>query len=111
MISAVLLLLAGTAVLTSCARPAGPSSGTSLGTSAEAPLAEIVLEIPTISCAGCWPRIEASAKSVPGVREVKFEERRIQRVTVVYDPSLTTPETIIQAIEKRGDKVKRESEQ
>ena len=42
---------------------------------------------------------------MPGVREVKFDEKRIQRVAVIYDPSQTTPEAIVQAIEMRGDKV------
>lgn len=107
-IIAVLLLFAATAVLSSCGKTATSGGETGRNTSAGAagaPLAEIALQVPTISCTGCWPRIEASAKSVPGVKEVKFDEKKIQRVVVIYDPSQTTVEAIVQAIETRGDKV------
>ncbi|MDO8749900.1 MAG: hypothetical protein Q7K03_01975 [Dehalococcoidia bacterium] len=39
------------------------------------------------------------------MKEVKFDEERIQRVIIVYDSSQTSPEAIVAAIEKRGDKV------
>lgn len=103
-IIAVLLLFSGTA-LTSCGQPATPINETIQSNSVRGSLSEVVLEVPTSFCTGCWPRIEASAKSVPGVSEVRFDEEQIQRVTVIYDPSQTTPEAIIHAIEKGGDKV------
>lgn len=69
------------------------------------PLQEVSLVVPTIFCTGCQPRVEAAVKSVPGVREVRFNEEKSQEVTVIYDPSRTTPEAIIRAIEKGGDEV------
>ena len=66
---------------------------------------ELKLEIPTIACTGCWPRIEASAKSVPGVIEVRLDRKSIQRVIIIYDPAQTSPSAIIMSIEKNGDRV------
>ncbi len=70
-------------------------------------LSRVVLEVPTIWCSACQPRVEASAKSVPGVKDVKFA---IEGVVVTYDPTETTPEAIVEAIEKGGDKVTKVTE-
>ena len=67
-------------------------------------LKKLVLEVPTITCTGCWPRVEARARSVAGVIDVKFDSKIVQRVTVVYDPGKTNSTAIIAAIEKNGDK-------
>ncbi len=40
-----------------------------------------------------------------GVKKVRFDDERIQRVIIVYDSSVTSPKTIVEAIQKRGDKV------
>ncbi len=37
--------------------------------------------------------------------DVKFDNQRIQRVIVTYDPVQTTPDAIVEAVEKRGDRV------
>ena len=37
--------------------------------------------------------------------DVKFDKQRIKRVIVTYDPVQTTPDAIVEAIEKRGDRV------
>ncbi|MBI4303070.1 MAG: heavy-metal-associated domain-containing protein [Chloroflexi bacterium] len=97
----VLMVVFAVLVATACTSSAGQQRDGRIiqpGTSAK----EVVLEIPTITCTGCRPRVEASARSVPGVIDVKFD--RDQKVTVVYDPEQTNPAAIIAAIEKRGDK-------
>ena len=65
-------------------------------------LSQVVLEVPTIWCWTCKPRVEASAKSVPGVKAVEFDG---QAVTVTYDPEQATPDAIVEAIEGRGDRI------
>lgn len=42
--------------------------------------------------------------------DVKFDQDRVQKVTVLYDPAQTNPTAIITAIEKRGDRVVENSE-
>ncbi|MBI4282505.1 MAG: heavy-metal-associated domain-containing protein [Chloroflexi bacterium] len=93
------------AVLPGCSGSLSGAGGANGAASSGAFLSQVTLEIPTISCSGCWPRIEASARNVSGVKEVKFDEERIQRVIIVYDSSQMSPEAIVAAIEKRGDKV------
>lgn len=66
---------------------------------------QVVLEVSTITCTGCWSRVEASARSVATVIDVKFDKYRIQRVTIMYDAAQTNSDTIIIAIERNGDKV------
>lgn len=73
-------------------------------------LKELSLEVSTITCTGCWPRVGASARSVSGVLDVRFDQDRIQKVTIVYDAAQTNPAAIIAAIEKRGDRVVENSE-
>ena len=65
-------------------------------------LSRVVLEVPTISCWTCEPRVAASAKSVPGVKAVEFDG---QTVTVTYNPEQTTPDAIVEAIAGGGDRV------
>ncbi len=65
-------------------------------------LSKVALEVPTIWCFTCQPRVKASAKSVPGVSDVRFDN---QTVIVTYDPAQTSPDTIVQAIERGGDSV------
>jgi len=36
---------------------------------------------------------------------MEFDRQIIQKVIVTYDPTLTTPDAIVEAIEERGDKV------
>ena len=84
---------------------------TSSGAGSNSSLSMVALEVPTIWCSTCKPRVEKSTRSVPGVKDVKFDEERIQIVVVSYDPSQTTPQAIVEAIEKGGDKVSKVVEQ
>ena len=69
---------------------------------ASSSLSQVVLEVPTIWCWTCKPRVAASVRSVPGVEAVEFDG---QTVTITYNPEQATPDTIVEAIERRGDKV------
>ncbi len=69
---------------------------------ASSALSEVVLEVPTISCSDCELRVEASAKSVPGVKAVFFY-LPTKTITVIYDSEQTTPDAIVEAIEAGGD--------
>ena len=69
---------------------------------ASSDLSQVALEVPTIWCLTCKPRVAASAKSVPGVKAVEFDG---QTVTVTYDPEQATPDAIVEAIEGCGDRV------
>lgn len=69
---------------------------------ASSTLSQVVLEVPTIWCWTCLSRVAASAKSVSGVKAVEFDN---QTVTVTYDPEQITPDAIVEAIERRGDRV------
>ncbi len=72
------------------------------GLDEDSTLSKVALEVPTIWCSRCQPRVEASAKSVLGVREVRFDN---QTVIVIYDPEQTIPDAIVDAIERGGDRV------
>jgi copper chaperone CopZ len=39
------------------------------------------------------------------VTDVSFDREDIQRVTVMYDPARASVEAIVEAIERRGDRV------
>lgn len=99
-VAMLVLLLFG---LVTCGGGA-PSASEKAGTSGtkNSSLSQVVLEVPTISCWTCEPRVAASAKSVPGVRAVEFDG---QTVTVTYNPEQTTPEAIVEVIEAGGDRV------
>ena len=61
--------------------------------------------VPTMSCPGCFGRIEAAASKDPGVLDIRLDQETPQRVIVEYDPSKTNPEKIAQAIRDGGDEV------
>jgi len=103
--SAALLVLTTVALLASCGSPAASGGAPSNGNGSSPTLSQIALEVPTIWCSTCRPRVEASARSVPGVSDVQFDNQVIQRVVITYDPGNTTPDAIVEAIEKGGDKV------
>jgi Cu+-exporting ATPase len=65
---------------------------------------QITLPIIGMTCANCAATIERNAKKVTGVSEavVNFGT---EKVTVTYDPTLTTPQAIIERIERAGYKV------
>lgn len=61
--------------------------------------------VPTMSCPGCFGRVEAAASKDPGVLDIRLDRETPQRAIVEYDPSKTNPEKIAQAIRKGGDEV------
>jgi len=85
-----------------CSGSPGVQKETEDSVDASSALSQVVLEVPTISCWTCEPRVAASAKSVSGVKAVEFEG---QTVTVTYNPEQATPDAIVEAIEGRGDRV------
>ena len=70
---------------------------------AVAATAELTVTITGMHCGGCATGITAMLKRTEGVlkAEVSHEERRAM---VAYDPAKTSPEKIVQAIEKMGYK-------
>ena len=65
-------------------------------------LATAVYYVPTITCPGCVKRVEANAGKAPGVTEAKVD-LSTRNVSVVYDPTVTDPEQIAEAIQAGGD--------
>jgi len=65
---------------------------------------QITLPVIGMTCANCAATIERNAKKVTGVSEavVNFGT---EKVTVTYDPTLATPQAIIERIERAGYKV------
>lgn len=37
--------------------------------------------------------------------DIQFDKQSIQKVVITYDPEQTSPETIVEAIESRGDRI------
>lgn len=65
--------------------------------------AELTVTISGMHCGGCATGITAMLRRTEGVlkAEVSYEERR---AVVAYDPAKTSPEKIVEAIEKMGYK-------
>ncbi len=61
-----------------------------------------------VTCASCAVNIEKGISYLPGVADVKVNVGN-DRVTVVYDPALISPEQIQKAIESAGYRVRRRS--
>ncbi|GIW40306.1 MAG: hypothetical protein KatS3mg076_0883 [Candidatus Binatia bacterium] len=59
------------------------------------------LHVEGMTCGGCAAAVRVALGRVDGVRkvEVSFEEKA---ATVVYDPAKTTPEALVEAVEKLG---------
>ncbi len=70
------------------------------GGQAQASEAKVTFNVPTMTCASCSLRVEASIGKAPGILDVAFDG---QNVTVTYDPSQVSPEEIAAAIEAGGD--------
>lgn len=69
-------------------------------------LARMVLSIEGMSCINCEMRIEAALKKLKGVKEARVSYSS-STAAVRYDPRVTTPEQITEAIEKLDYRVKR----
>jgi Cu+-exporting ATPase len=65
---------------------------------------QLTLPVLGMTCANCAATIERNAKKVSGVSQavVNFSN---ERVTVTYDPALTTPQAISERIEQAGYRV------
>ncbi len=98
----LLMILFLTLGVMACSDSSDTQNESKSSVESNAALSKVALEIPSIWCVTCKPRVGASAKSVPGVREVKFDN---QTVAITYDLTQTTPDAIVEAIERRGDKV------
>lgn len=83
--------------------PTVPVDATATG-QAGADLATVVFFIPTITCPGCAKRVEANAGKAPGVVEAKVD-LSTRNVTVLYEPTVTDPDQIAEAIRAGGDTV------
>jgi Cu+-exporting ATPase len=62
---------------------------------------EIVLNVGGMMCAHCVRRMETALRGLPGIARVAADLGK-QQVQVAYDPSLSSPEAMKQAIEKAG---------
>ncbi len=68
----------------------------------------IKLRISGMTCAMCVATIEKALKSLEGVKEASVN-LGAESATVVYDPSVVSPEDIIRAVEETGYSVVRET--
>lgn len=70
---------------------------------APSPAATLTLTISGMHCEGCADGIKAMLKRTEGVTkaDVSFDDKR---AVVEYDPAMTSPTKIIEAIEKLGYK-------
>lgn len=102
-LSALLFIIIGISLVAGACNKSPSNAQT--GSVADSVFKELVLEIPTITCIGCRSRVEASARSVSGVMDVKFDRKSTTKVIIVFDPAQTSPSVIIKSIEENGDKV------
>lgn len=74
-----------------------------VATVAVAATAELTMTISGMHCGGCATGLTAMLKRTEGVlkAEVSYEERR---AVVAYDPAKTSPDKIVDVIEKMGYK-------
>jgi copper chaperone CopZ len=66
--------------------------------------ARATLKVSGMTCAGCEVTIKLALERTPGVRSAEVSYERGEAV-VVYDPSVTTPEKLRDAINETGYKV------
>lgn len=104
-IIAVALLGMGPLILSACGGTGTSGSQANKSNVSNSSFKEVTLEVPTIWCSTCKLRVETSSRSVPGVREVRFDTQRIEIVYITYDSGQTSPQAIVEAIERGGDKV------
>lgn len=83
-------------------REAGAAGETTASKKADPKQAKASYTVSSITCPSCAARVEANARSVPGVLDVRVEG---QSVTVGYDAAQTDPEQIAGAIRDGGDTV------
>jgi Cu+-exporting ATPase len=68
--------------------------------------AECLLPVQGMTCASCVGRVERALRSAPGVQEATVNFA-MQRVSLKYDASATSPDELAQIIEKAGYQVPR----
>ncbi len=81
---------------------AGAAGETSASNKADPKEARASYTVSSITCPSCAARVEANARSVRGVLDVRVDG---QSVTVGYDPAQTDPGKIAEAIRDGGDTV------
>ncbi|RME74018.1 MAG: copper-translocating P-type ATPase, partial [Chloroflexi bacterium] len=62
---------------------------------------QLTMPVIGMTCANCAATIERNAKKVEGVQDAVVNLSS-DRVTIIYDPSLTKPEAVIERIERAG---------
>ncbi|MBN1316076.1 MAG: copper ion binding protein, partial [Anaerolineales bacterium] len=65
---------------------------------------QLTLPVIGMTCANCAFTVEQSAKKVEGVSEASVNLAN-EKVTVIYDPALASPESMIERIERAGYQV------
>jgi Cu+-exporting ATPase len=69
---------------------------------------QVTLPIEGMTCASCVVRIEKKLKKLPGIEEANVN-LATEKATIVYQPSLTSPEQMKQAVEEAGYSVPEEA--
>lgn len=75
----------------------GPTGGAASAAGSQ----ELTLALGGMTCAACAFAVKAALNTLDGVHEAKVSYREKQ-ATVSFDPSLVTPEAMIQAIQDAG---------
>ena len=64
-------------------------------------MAEMILDVPDITCEGCANAIRRAVGGVPGIRDVAVNVSE-KKVTVTYNDDEVKPAAIIERIEDAG---------
>lgn len=101
LVVAVTLALAAAGALGLIARAERPAGG--VAEAAQAKAERVVIGIEGMHCGGCASGVKAMLKRTPGVisAEVSYEEKRAE---VEFDPSATTREKLVEAVNNMGYK-------
>ncbi|HEX7088623.1 MAG TPA: heavy metal-associated domain-containing protein [Longimicrobiales bacterium] len=67
----------------------------------EATMQKITIPVTGMSCAGCAGRVQRALEDRPGVGEAVVD-LKLASATVVYDPSQTSVEALVEAIRATG---------
>src|SRR5688572_13520822 len=69
---------------------------------------QVTLPIERMTCASCVVRIEKKLKKLPGIEEASVN-LATEKATIVYQPTLTAPAQMKQAVEEAGYSVPEEA--
>jgi Cu+-exporting ATPase len=62
---------------------------------------QITIPVSGMTCNGCRSNVEKALESAPGVIECSVN-LGLKQADVTYDPSVVTPEQLVEAIRERG---------